>query len=71
MDNIVKMIKEAVMVADKENIELETVLRMMEIESKQMTSVLITQMYAELQEINQLLQEMKQFDDMPPKLRRL
>lgn len=71
MDNIVKMLRQAKDIADKEGVPVEYVLRMMEVESKQMASALIAQMYVEIQSINKLLQEMKQFDDMPPKLRRL
>lgn len=62
MDNIVRRINEAGRIADENGFRFEDVLRMMEIESRQATTLLICQMYEELQSIKQLLQEMKQFD---------
>lgn len=69
--NAVKIIREAKAIAAQEGVTVQEVLYVYEIEARQMASALISQMYAEIQEINQLLQEMKQLDEQPPRLRRL
>lgn len=57
--NIAQKLKDAQKTADENGLELQDVLRMMEIESRQATTLLICQMYEELQ---QLLQDMKRLE---------
>lgn len=52
-------------IATENGLEFQDVLRMMEIESRQATTLLICQIYEELQSVKQLLQEMKQFGQEP------
>lgn len=60
-------------IAKEEDVALRTVMYAFEIEAQQMTSAIIAQIYTELQEVNQLLQDMKrlQEEDHTPKLRKL
>ena len=60
--NIAQKLKDAQKTADENGLELQDVLRMMEIESRQATTLLICQMYEELQSIKQLLQDMKRLE---------
>ncbi len=64
MDTAQKL-KEARKIATENGLEFQDVLRMMEIESRQATTLLICQIYEELQSVKQLLQEMKQFGQEP------
>lgn len=64
MDTAQKL-KEAMKIATENGLEFQDVLRMMEIESRQATTLLICQIYEELQSVKQLLQEMKQFGQEP------
>lgn len=63
--NTAQKLKEARRIADDNGLDFQDVLRMMEIESRQATTLLICQIYEELQSLKQLLQEMKQFGQEP------
>lgn len=63
--NTAQKLKEAMKIATENGLEFQDVLRMMEIESRQATTLLICQIYEELQSVKQLLQEMKQFGQEP------
>lgn len=63
--NTAQKLKEARRIADDNGLDFQDLLRMMEIESRQATTLLICQIYEELQSLKQLLQEMKQFGQEP------
>lgn len=63
--NTAQKLIEARKIATENGLEFQDVLRMMEIESRQATTLLICQIYEELQSVKQLLQEMKQFGQEP------
>lgn len=63
--NTAQKLIEAMKIATENGLEFQDVLRMMEIESRQATTLLICQIYEELQSVKQLLQEMKQFGQEP------